>query len=155
MRLGISMLSKGWLPFGPLKCEPDYKYTEPVERHYGKKGLKPTDLDRRIKYDGKLAIQKLDSLYTSGVIHDEHQPCHLKIVGGGEVCAGCWDKYGSPCTVFCPAQVYEMHLGPEGPKLKIAFSNCLHCRTCTIKCPLQNVVWTPPEGGGGPKYAVG
>jgi electron-transferring-flavoprotein dehydrogenase len=149
------MLTRGWLPFGPLKCDLDYKYTETVERHYGKKGMKPTELDRGIKFDGKLAIQKLDALYTSGVIHDEHQPCHLKIVGGDEACAGCWEKYGSPCTVFCPAQVYEMHLGPEGPKLKIAFSNCLHCRTCTIKCPAQNVVWTPPDGGGGPKYAVG
>jgi electron-transferring-flavoprotein dehydrogenase len=155
MRLGISMLFKGWLPFGALKCEADYKYTEPVECHYGKKGLKLTDLDRGIKYDGKLLIQKLDDLYTSGVIHDEHQPSHLKILGNEEVCAECWEKYGSPCTAFCPAQVYEIHIDSGTPKLEIAFSNCLHCRTCTIKCPRQNIMWTPPEGGGGPKYSIG
>ncbi|MDR0498636.1 MAG: electron transfer flavoprotein-ubiquinone oxidoreductase [Holophagales bacterium] len=155
MRLGISMLTKGWLPFGPLKSEPDYARTEAVERFYGKKALKPKDLDRGIKYDGERLIQKLDDLYTSGVIHDEHQPCHLKIIYGDEVCAACWEKYGSPCTAFCPAQVYEMRADTEIPKLEIAYSNCLHCKTCEIKCPEQNVLWTPPEGGGGPKFTIG
>ena len=154
VRLGISMVANGWLPFGPLKCEPDCDATETVERYYGKDGLKAKDIDHGVKYDGTRLIQKLDDLYTSGVAHDEHQPCHLKIIRGSGVCAECWEKYGSPCTAFCPAQVYEMHTGPEGPRLDIAYSNCLHCRTCTIKCPRQNVVWTPPEGGGGPKYTI-
>jgi electron-transferring-flavoprotein dehydrogenase len=155
MRLGIAMLSKGWVPFEPLKSELDHKCTETVERHYGKKGLKPADFDSGIKYDGEKLIQKLDDLYTSGVAHDEQQPSHLKIIGSDEVCAECWEKYGSPCTVFCPAQVYEMRTDSSVPKLEIAYSNCLHCKTCTIKCPEQNVLWTPPEGGGGPKYTVG
>jgi electron-transferring-flavoprotein dehydrogenase len=169
LRLGISMISMGWLPLEPLACKPDHTCTETVEGFYGKKGIKATDLDRDIKYDGERLIQKLDDLYTSGVLHDEHQPGHLKIIRGSEVCAECWEKYGSPCTVFCPAQVYEMHPAPVSadqsprrataqpqapPKLEIAFSNCLHCKTCTIKCPEQNITWTPPEGGGGPKYAI-
>jgi electron-transferring-flavoprotein dehydrogenase len=157
MRLGVSTLTKGWLPFGPLKSQPDHQCTETVDRHYGKKGIKPKDLDQGIKYDGERLIQKLDCVHASGVMHDEHQPSHLKIIGGSEICAGCWEKHGSPCTALCPAQVYEMRDGTNGtgPSLEIAYSNCLHCKTCTIKCPEQNVAWTPPEGGGGPKYSIG
>lgn len=155
LRLGLSTVTKGWLPCEPLKCQPDCSYTESVERYYGKKNLKAADLDSGIRFDGEILIQKLDALYTSGVIHDEHQPCHLKITGGEEICAGCWKKYGSPCTAFCPAQVYEMRIEANTAKLEIAYSNCLHCKTCEIKCPEQNVTWTPPEGGGGPKYIVG
>jgi electron-transferring-flavoprotein dehydrogenase len=154
MRLGISMVSKGWVPLSPLRCKPDCGCTETVERQYGKSGLKAKDIDHGIKFDGERLIQKLDDVYASGVIHDEHQPCHLKIINGLDVCAECWEKYGNPCTVFCPAQVYEMRHEADGKKLEIAYSNCLHCRTCTIKCPEQNVIWTPPEGGGGPKYTI-
>ncbi|MDR1841860.1 MAG: electron transfer flavoprotein-ubiquinone oxidoreductase [Holophagales bacterium] len=176
LRLGFAMLNDGWLPSDPMRRNPDYKRTKTVERFYGRKSLKATDIDRGFKFDGERLIQKLDDLYTSGVIHDEHQPCHLKIIRGDEVCAECWEKYGSPCTVFCPAQVYEMRVdssqesrsaaGEAGdaasaeqsssrtPRLEIAYSNCLHCKTCTIKCPEQNVIWTPPEGGGGPKFTI-
>ncbi|MCL1894173.1 MAG: electron transfer flavoprotein-ubiquinone oxidoreductase [Holophagaceae bacterium] len=155
IRLGLSIITKGWLPCDPLKCLSDYEYTESTERYYGKKTLRATDLNAEIKYDGVMLIQKLDDLYTSGVMHDEHQPSHLKIIGSDEICADCWEKYGSPCTVFCPAQVYEMHANEKGLKLEIAYSNCLHCKTCEIKCPKQNVVWTPPEGGGGPQFNIG
>jgi electron-transferring-flavoprotein dehydrogenase len=89
-------------------------------------------------------------------MHDEHQPGHLKIVKGDAVCVGCWETKGSPCTVFCPAQVYEMHPDPQGrvERVAIAYSNCVHCKTCDIQCPEGNVIWTPPEGGGGPKYTL-
>jgi electron-transferring-flavoprotein dehydrogenase len=154
-RLGVSMVSGGWLPFGPLRSGPDHEGTEAVERFYGKRGVRAADIDRGIRYDGTRLMQKLDDVYASGVGHDEHQPCHLKITGGPGVCAACWEKYGAPCTAFCPAQVYEMRVCADGaPKLDIAHSNCLHCKTCTIKCPEQNVVWTPPEGGGGPKFTM-
>jgi electron-transferring-flavoprotein dehydrogenase len=154
LRLGISLATDGWVPCGPLMSEADFECTEPVERFYGKKGLKAADLDCGIKHDGEKLVQKLDGLYTSGVIHDEHQPSHLKIIGGNEACQECWETYGSPCTAFCPAQVYEMRESGEGPKMEIAYSNCLHCKTCTIKCPKQNVLWTPPEGGGGPRFTI-
>ncbi|MCL1908719.1 MAG: electron transfer flavoprotein-ubiquinone oxidoreductase [Holophagaceae bacterium] len=155
IRLGISTATKGWLPCEPLRCRPDHEHTESAERYYGKKGIKVADLDPGIKFDGERLIQKLDAVYTSGVMHDERQPGHLKITRGDDVCAECWEKYGSPCTAFCPAQVYEMRVEANAPKLEISFSNCLHCKTCVIKCPEQNVAWTPPEGGGGPKYSVG
>ena len=130
--------------------------TASAEAFYGKAGVKRDDLDWGVKFDGRACLAKLDDVYASGTLHDEHQPGHLKIVKGDEVCVACWNTKGSPCTVFCPAQVYEMHPGPDGSvrKLAIAFSNCVHCKTCDIKCPEGNVVWTPPEGGGGPKYTL-
>ena len=156
MRLGISLIAGGWVPGDPLKSRPDEACTETVERVYGKAGLKRTDLDPGVKFDGEKLIQKLDDVYLSGVMHDEHQPTHLKIVHGNDTCAACWETMGAPCTVFCPAQVYEMHPDETGRvhKVEIAFSNCVHCKTCDIKCPEQNVIWTPPEGGGGPKYTL-
>jgi len=156
LRLGLGLLAGGWVPGDPLQCPADADGTETVERFYGKVGLKRSDLDPGLKFDGVKYLQKLDDVYQSGVMHDEHQPAHLKIVKGDDVCATCWEMKGSPCTVFCPAQVYEMHPDVQGRvrKVEIAFSNCVHCKTCDIKCPEQNVVWTPPEGGGGPKYTL-
>ena len=127
-----------------------------MERFYGKENLKRADLDLGVKFDGEKLIQKLDDVYLAGVMHDEHQPSHLKIVRSNAICGLCWEENGSPCTAFCPAQVYEVHPDEFGhvSGVEIAFSNCLHCKTCDIKCPEQNVVWTPPEGGGGPKYSL-
>ena len=127
-----------------------------MEGFYGKAGLKRDQLDWGVKFDGRTAFSKLDDVYVSGTLHDEHQPGHLKIVKGDAVCVSCWETRGAPCTVFCPAQVYEMHPDAQGrvAKVAIAFSNCVHCKTCDIKCPEGNVVWTPPEGGGGPKYTL-
>jgi len=156
LRLAFAQVAKGWVPGDPLKSKEDASCTESVERFYGKMGLKNGERDPGVKFDGEKLIQKLDDVYLSGVMHDEHQPAHLKIVKGDQVCVSCWETKGSPCTVFCPAQVYEMHPDAQGKvsKVEIAFSNCVHCKTCDIKCPEQNVVWTPPEGGGGPKYTL-
>jgi len=156
VRLGFAQFFKGWVPGDPLKSAADASCTETVERVYGRKDLKRSELDLGVKFDGEKLIQKLDDVYLAGVMHDEHQPSHLKIVKGDEVCVSCWETKGSPCTVFCPAQVYEMHPDEQGQvhKVEIAFSNCVHCKTCDIKCPEQNVIWTPPEGGGGPKYTL-
>jgi electron-transferring-flavoprotein dehydrogenase len=156
VKLGISLAAGGWTPGDPLRGEPDAAQTDTVEAFYGKAGLKRDALDWGFRPDGRLDFAKLDDVYASGAIHDEHQPGHLKIVKGDQVCVACWEAKGSPCTVFCPAQVYEMHPDAEGRvrKVAIAYSNCVHCKTCDIKCPEQNVIWTPPEGGGGPKYTL-
>ena len=156
LKLGMALLSGGWVPGDPLKCREDADCTQTVERYFGKAGLKQKDLETGVKFDGLRFIQKLDDVYQAGVMHDEHQPAHLKIVKNDAVCVTCWEMKGSPCTIFCPAQVYEMHPDGQGQvhKVAIAFSNCVHCKTCDIKCPELNVVWTPPEGGGGPKYTL-
>jgi len=67
----------------------------------------------------------------------------------------CWETFRSPCTRFCPGQVYEM-IQEEGGRrrLKLTPSNCLHCKTCEIKDPFKNIIWTCPEGGGGPNYSI-
>jgi electron-transferring-flavoprotein dehydrogenase len=105
--------------------------------------------------DGKLYLDKLTGLYLSGTTHEENQPCHLNIPDQS-ICVGeCFDNYRCPCTRFCPAQVYELEEDPDGSRrLKLNPSNCLHCKTCEIKDPYENIIWTCPEGGGGPKYSI-
>jgi len=105
--------------------------------------------------DGKLYVDKLTGVYLSGTQHEEDQPCHL-IIPDQQLCVTrCWDTFRSPCTRFCPGQVYEMEQLDTGQRrLKLNPSNCLHCKTCEIKDPFQNIIWTCPEGGGGPGYSI-
>jgi len=106
-------------------------------------------------FDGKLYLDKLTGLYLSGTTHEENQPCHLLIPDQTICTTDCYDNYRSPCTRFCPGQVYEMEEEADGSKrLKLNPSNCLHCKTCEIKDPYKNIIWTCPEGGGGPKYSI-
>jgi electron-transferring-flavoprotein dehydrogenase len=105
--------------------------------------------------DGKLYLDKLTGLYLSGTTHEENQPCHLVIPDQNLCMTECYDNYRNPCTRFCPAQVYELEEDAAGSKrLKLNPSNCLHCKTCEIKDPYHNIIWTCPEGGGGPKYSI-
>lgn len=104
--------------------------------------------------DGKLYLDKLTGVYLSGATHEEDQPCHL-LIPDPELCVTrCWQTFRSPCTRFCPGQVYEMEEDGGCPRLKLNPSNCLHCKTCEIKDPFKNIVWTCPEGGGGPKFTI-
>ena len=105
--------------------------------------------------DGKLYLDKLTGLYMSGTTHEENQPCHLVIPDQNLCITDCYENFRSPCTRFCPAQVYELEEDADGTKrLKLNPSNCLHCKTCEIKDPYRNIIWTCPEGGGGPKYSI-
>ena len=90
---------------------------------------------------------RLTDVFMSGTMHEEDQPCHLKILDAAK-CETCRQRFGAPCTRFCPAEVYRL----EEEKLEIDFSNCLHCKTCRIKCPMGNIDWTFPQGGDGPRY---
>ena len=100
-------------------------------------------------------LDKLTGVYLSGTKHEEDQPCHLLIPDPDLCVTRCWETFRSPCTRFCPGQVYEMDTTDEGrPRLKLNPSNCLHCKTCEIKDPFKNIIWTCPEGGGGPKYSI-
>ena len=108
------------------------------------------------EYDGEYIVDKLTDVFMSGTKHDEHQPCHLKVLDT-EVCATkCAEEYGNPCERFCPAQVYNMVPNEEtGRKeLQVDFSNCVHCKTCDIRDPYQIIQWVPPEGGDGPEYGI-
>jgi electron-transferring-flavoprotein dehydrogenase len=105
--------------------------------------------------DDPAMVDKLTGVYLSGTLHREDQPSHV-IIHDQRVCVEqCYPTYGSPCTRFCPGDVYEMETAPDGgglKRIKLNFTNCLHCKTCDVKDPFHNVTWTCPEGGEGPNY---
>lgn len=105
--------------------------------------------------DGKLTFDKLTDLYHSGTKHEEDQPAHL-IIADTDICnQRCIVEFGSPCQNFCPANVYEMvddGSAPNGKRISLNPSNCVHCKACDIQDPYQIITWVPPEGGGGPNY---
>lgn len=105
------------------------------------------------KPDGVLTFDRLSSVFLSATNHEENQPCHLRLKDASVPIAVNYARYGAPETRYCPAGVYEILGAEEGePRLQINAQNCLHCKTCDIKDPTQNIRWTVPEGGGGPNY---
>ncbi len=106
----------------------------------------------RFQGDGVLTFDRLTDVYHSGTRHEEDQPCHLHVLDTSICVNRCVIEYGNPCQYFCPAAVYEMVEEKGGRRLKINFSNCVHCKTCDIADPYQIIDWVPPEGGGGPNY---
>ncbi|MDI4632008.1 electron transfer flavoprotein-ubiquinone oxidoreductase [Pelomonas sp. V22] len=106
------------------------------------------------KPDGKLSFDKLSSVFISNTNHEENQPAHLTLKNEGVPVAVNLAKYAGPESRYCPAGVYEFVKTDAGEdKLQINAQNCVHCKTCDIKDPTQNIVWVTPEGGGGPNYA--
>lgn len=103
--------------------------------------------------DGQLSFDLPSSVFLSGTHHREGQPCHLRLHEPERAIAINHAVYGSPEVHYCPAGVYEVEPDPAGPRLLIHASNCLHCKTCDIKDPTQNIRWQPPEGGEGPQYS--
>lgn len=133
----------------------DAKTTRKVKEVWGSEGAAATEM-KLPPADGVLMFDKLGSVYLTGTMHDEDSPNHL-LLQNGDICRTiCEPQYKSPCVLFCPANVYEMlPSGKEAGKydLQINYTNCIHCKTCDIKCPFENIDWTVPEGGGGPKYS--
>ncbi|MBB5372485.1 electron transfer flavoprotein-ubiquinone oxidoreductase [Acidocella aromatica] len=108
------------------------------------------------KPDGKLTFDRLSSVFLSNTNHEENQPAHLKLLDPAKAISVNWDLYRSPETRYCPAGVYEIVGADEGkPQLQINAQNCVHCKTCDIKDPTQNINWVVPEGAGGPNYPGG
>lgn len=136
----------GFSLFGTMKhTKTDAASTELASKH------KPIAYP---KPDGKLSFDKLSSVFISNTNHAEDQPAHLKLLDPSVPIRVNLPKYGEPARLYCPAGVYEV-LTPEGggePRFQINAQNCVHCKTCDIKDPSQNIVWTTPEGGGGPNY---
>jgi electron-transferring-flavoprotein dehydrogenase len=113
----------------------------------------------RINYpkpDGVLTFDRLSSVFISNTNHEENQPVHLTLADPKKAIDLNWDTFRSPECRYCPAGVYEIVGAEEGaPKLQINAQNCVHCKTCDIKDPSQNINWVTPEGGGGPSYPGG
>ncbi|WP_293933375.1 electron transfer flavoprotein-ubiquinone oxidoreductase [Iodobacter sp.] len=117
--------------------------------------LKPANECTPIKYpkpDGKVSFDKLSSVYISNVNHEENQPCHLHLADINVAININIAIFDSPESRYCPAGVYEVIQTENGPRPQINAQNCIHCKTCDIKDPTQNITWTTPEGGGGPNY---
>jgi len=103
--------------------------------------------------DGVVSFDRLSSVYLSNTHHEEDQPSHLRLADPTIPIAANLPVYGEPAQRYCPAAVYEIVTSAEGEqRLQINAQNCLHCKTCDIKDPAQNITWVPPEGGGGPNY---
>ena len=106
------------------------------------------------KPDGVFSFDKLSSVFLSSTNHDENQPAHLHLRDASIPISVNLPKYGEPARLYCPAGVYEVLYDEQGknPKFQINFQNCVHCKTCDIKDPSQNIDWTTPQGGDGPNY---
>ena len=105
------------------------------------------------KYDNKITFDRTSSIFLSGVNHEEDQPCHLKLTDSEIPISTNLPLYGEPARLYCPAGVYEVVESGEGkPYFQINAQNCIHCKTCDIKDPSQNINWDCPEGAGGPNY---
>jgi electron-transferring-flavoprotein dehydrogenase len=118
--------------------------------------LKPAAASKKIAYpkpDGKLTFDRLSSVFISNTNHEENQPAHLTLKNAAVPTTINLPEYAGPESRYCPAGVYEFVPDAEGKeKLQINAQNCVHCKTCDIKDPTQNIVWVTPEGGGGPNY---
>jgi electron-transferring-flavoprotein dehydrogenase len=120
-------------------------------------GGKRARLIGKAKGDGTFTFDKLTDLYHSGTKHEEDQPSHLVIADTNVCNTRCVTEFGNPCQNFCPANVYEMEDAsggdaPQGKRIHLNPSNCVHCKTCDVMDPYQIITWVPPEGGGGPNY---
>jgi electron-transferring-flavoprotein dehydrogenase len=117
--------------------------------------LKPAAQCKRIAYpkpDGKLTFDRLSSVYLSNTNHEEDQPAHLVVADAALQRSSEHDVYAGTSSRYCPAGVYEWVEEGGAPRYVINAQNCVHCKTCDIKDPNQNITWVPPEGGGGPNY---
>ena len=127
--------------------------------HADHEGLRPAKEAPRIAYpkpDGKLTFDRLSSVFISNTNHEENQPPHLQLRDPGRWQGVNWEQFASPESRYCPAGVYEAVGVEQGePRLQINAQNCVHCKTCDIKDPTQNIDWETPEGSGGPNYPGG
>lgn len=118
--------------------------------------LKPASECTPIEYprpDGKITFDRLSSVFLSNTNHEEDQPPHLKVADMALQKASEHDVFAGPSSRYCPAGVYEWVEEAGNPKFVINAQNCVHCKTCDIKDPNQNITWVPPEGSGGPNYS--
>jgi electron-transferring-flavoprotein dehydrogenase len=138
----------GTSPLGTLRHgQPDHASLKPLAEVTPIQYAKP---------DGKLTFDRLSSVFVSNTNHEEDQPCHLLLKDPSIPIGRNLPEYGEPARLYCPAAVYEVVYANEAeqrePRFVINAQNCVHCKTCDIKDPAQNIEWVPPEGGGGPNY---
>ena len=148
----ITSLFGGWSPFGTMKhLKADYQATEPASQHSPIEYAKP---------DGKLTFDKSSSVFLSNTNHAEDQPKHLQLKDAKLQLSSEFLKFAGLSRRYCPVGVYEWvnkagdaaEDGDKDATYVINAQNCVHCKTCDIKDPNQNITWVPPQGGEGPVY---
>ena len=136
---------KGNMPWTLRRDQPDHVYLKPAAQ------CKPIIYP---KPDGKLTFDRLSSVFISNTNHEEQQPAHLTLKDASVPVGINLATFDGPEARYCPAGVYEFVKNADNTdRLQINAQNCVHCKTCDIKDPTQNIVWVTPEGGGGPNYA--
>jgi electron-transferring-flavoprotein dehydrogenase len=148
IQAGLMTITGGRYPFKKMVVREDHEDTKKLLELYPRGVPKST-----FKHDQHISFDKLTDVYHSGTRHREKQPCHLKV--DTSHCQRCAEEYGNPCERFCPANVYVVERDEatgQFQRLRIDFTNCVHCKTCDIKDPYGAINWVPPEGGGGPLY---
>tara|TARA_Y100001970_G_scaffold152123_1_gene186297 strand:- start:167 stop:1786 length:1620 start_codon:yes stop_codon:yes gene_type:complete len=124
-------------------------------KHADHECLKPANDMPKIEYpkpDNKITFDKTSSVYLTGTNHTDNQPVHLKLKDKDLPINYTLEKFDEPAQRYCPAGVYEVQIESNNPKFVINAQNCIHCKTCDIKEPSQNITWVTPEGSGGPRY---
>ncbi|MBU0987547.1 MAG: electron transfer flavoprotein-ubiquinone oxidoreductase [Proteobacteria bacterium] len=152
IHLGAQYFTKGRGIQDNMPLEADDTTLQPIKATAAGIPVKP----EKAVFDGELYVDKLTGVYLSKTMHREDQPSHI-IVHDENLCANqCFDTYQCPCTRFCPGDVYEIEIDEQTlqRRLKLNPSNCLHCKTCDVKDPYNNITWTCPEGGEGPGYTL-
>ncbi|WP_300647544.1 electron transfer flavoprotein-ubiquinone oxidoreductase [Paenalcaligenes sp.] len=139
------LIFKGKMPWSLKNTKPDYAYLQPAAM------CAPIDYP---KPDGVLTFDRLSSVYLSNTNHEEDEPIHLTLKDSSVPVRVNLAEYAGPESRYCPAGVYEFIKDDTGAdQLQINAQNCVHCKTCDIKDPTQNIVWVPPQGGEGPVYS--
>ena len=136
-------IARGRMPFTLRDAVPDHDTLKPAAK------AQPIHYPRP---DGVLSFDKLSSVFLSNTNHDEDQPCHLTLADAELPVRDNLPMYDEPAQRYCPAGVYEVVEEADGPRFQINAQNCVHCKTCDIKDPAQNINWVTPEGMGGPNY---
>ncbi|XQW86032.1 electron transfer flavoprotein-ubiquinone oxidoreductase [Thalassotalea piscium] len=129
-----------------------FNFTDNTYDHEQLKNASESAVINYPKPDNVLSFDKLTSVFLSNTNHAEEQPCHLKLADASIPITVNLPKYAEPAQRYCPAGVYEIEESAEGKKFIINSQNCIHCKTCDIKDPSQNITWVTPEGTGGPNY---
>ncbi len=152
-QFGLQLITggRGLSLSGKLKMNEDYKHYRPIRELKGKTFLETNKSD--LVFDKKITFDKEGDIFYSGTKHDEEQPSHI-VVPSASICQTCIEEFGAPCQQYCPAQVFEIAADPKTSKKALTLhpSNCVHCKTCDIKDPYENVTWLTPYGGDGPEY---